>query len=78
VSAEGGLPLIADGKIIGGIGVSGASGQEDRAVALSSARQASSDLTTAIVPQGRLFPLCRGNAVISLMPATRQPSLSTS
>jgi glc operon protein GlcG len=33
VSAEGGLPLIADGMVIGGIGVSGASGQEDRAVA---------------------------------------------
>jgi uncharacterized protein GlcG (DUF336 family) len=33
VSAEGGLPLIVESKVVGGIGVSGASGQEDRAVA---------------------------------------------
>jgi glc operon protein GlcG len=33
VSAEGGLPLIVDGEVVGGIGVSGASGQDDRAVA---------------------------------------------
>jgi glc operon protein GlcG len=33
VSAEGGLPLIVDDQVIGGIGISGASGLEDRQVA---------------------------------------------
>jgi uncharacterized protein GlcG (DUF336 family) len=33
VSAEGGLPLIYGGEVVGGIGVAGASGQEDRALA---------------------------------------------
>lgn len=37
----------------------------ESAVALSSARQASSDLTTATVPAGRHFPPCGGNSVIS-------------
>src|SRR5215510_14044667 len=38
----------------------------ESAVAPSGARQASSDLTTATVPAGTSFPLCRGNPVISL------------
>lgn len=33
VSAEGGLPLIVGGEVVGGIGVAGASGQEDRMLA---------------------------------------------
>ena len=33
VAIEGGLPLIVDGKIIGGIGVSGGSSEQDGAVA---------------------------------------------
>lgn len=33
VSAEGGLPLIVGDEVIGGIGVAGASGQEDRMLA---------------------------------------------
>lgn len=33
VSAEGGLPLSAGDRVIGGIGISGASGQEDRQIA---------------------------------------------
>lgn len=33
VSAEGGLPLVADNEVVGGIGVGGASGEEDRMVA---------------------------------------------
>src|SRR5262245_26169350 len=37
----------------------------ESAVALSSARQASNDLTTATVPAGTSFPPCRGNPVIS-------------
>src|SRR4029434_1114977 len=50
----------------------------ESAVALSSARQASSDLTTATVPAGTSFPACcRGNPVISFMRATREHSSST-
>jgi glc operon protein GlcG len=33
VSAEGGLPLTLGDEVIGGIGIAGASGQEDRALA---------------------------------------------
>ena len=33
VAAEGGLPLVFDGEVVGGIGVAGASGQEDRVLA---------------------------------------------
>jgi glc operon protein GlcG len=33
VSAEGGLPLIVGGEVIGGLGVGGATGEEDRMVA---------------------------------------------
>jgi glc operon protein GlcG len=33
VSAEGGLPLIVGDEVVGGIGIAGASGQEDRALA---------------------------------------------
>jgi len=33
VSAEGGLPLVVGGEVLGGIGIAGASGQEDRMLA---------------------------------------------
>ena len=33
IAAEGGLPMLIDGKIVGGIGVSGGSGEQDGAVA---------------------------------------------
>jgi glc operon protein GlcG len=33
VSAEGGLPLLVGEEVVGGIGVAGASGQEDRSLA---------------------------------------------
>ena len=33
VAAEGGLPFVIDGKIVGGIGVSGGTGQQDGVVA---------------------------------------------
>ena len=36
-AAEGGLPLVIDGKIIGGIGVSGGSGEQDGMVAKAGA-----------------------------------------
>ena len=35
--AEGGVPIIADGKIVGGIGVSGAASQQDAQVAMAGA-----------------------------------------
>lgn len=33
VSAEGGLPLVVGGEVVGGLGVGGASGEEDRMIA---------------------------------------------
>jgi uncharacterized protein GlcG (DUF336 family) len=36
--ADGGVPIIVDGKIIGGIGVSGAAGHEDGRIAQAGAR----------------------------------------
>jgi glc operon protein GlcG len=35
--AEGGVPIITDGKIVGGIGVSGAASQQDAQVAMAGA-----------------------------------------
>jgi uncharacterized protein GlcG (DUF336 family) len=40
VASEGGLPLIANGKIIGAIGVSGGTGQQDGATAAAGANAA--------------------------------------
>jgi glc operon protein GlcG len=37
IASEGGLPLIADGKIVGGIGASGGTGQQDGLVAKAGA-----------------------------------------
>jgi uncharacterized protein GlcG (DUF336 family) len=34
---EGGIPIVADGKVIGGIGVSGATGEQDAQVAKAGA-----------------------------------------
>jgi glc operon protein GlcG len=38
--AEGGVPIIADGRIIGGIGVSGAASEQDAQVAMAGAAAA--------------------------------------
>ena len=35
--AEGGVPIVTDGKIVGGIGVSGAASQQDAQVAMAGA-----------------------------------------
>ena len=35
--AEGGVPLIADGKVVGAIGVSGVASQQDQQVAVAGA-----------------------------------------
>jgi hypothetical protein len=48
------------------------------AVALSSARKKSDDLTTATVPAGTTFPAVSRELYDLLMRATRQPSSSTS
>src|SRR5262249_13379674 len=37
VASEGGVPIIVDGKLIGAIGVSGGTGQQDGIVALAGA-----------------------------------------
>lgn len=42
---EGGIPLVADGKVIGGIGASGGSAQQDGAVAAAGAEALAEFLT---------------------------------